>query len=280
VRRKTLPRHVAACITAIALVAALSACGDEETQELAFELTSQGKGTKISGPASAEPGLAEITLENNADGEGELQLIRVEGDRTPKQVVEGLEEAMQGKPFPEWFFGGGGVGTTPAGQSQAVTQVLEPGTYYAFDVEGNQGPPDPSTLPALEVSGDESDEEVSEPDVTVSAFEYGFDAEELPAGAAEIAFENTGAQPHHLLASRLVGDATVEDVERFFKTEKGKPPLREQNDITTAVLEGDESQLVTVDLKPGRYALLCFVSDREGGPPHAFKGMIDEVEVK
>ena len=46
------------------------------------------------------------------------------------------------------------------------------------------------------------------------------------------------------------------------------------------MIEGGEGQLVTLDLKPGRYALYCFITDREGGPPHALKGMVDEVEVE
>jgi hypothetical protein len=46
------------------------------------------------------------------------------------------------------------------------------------------------------------------------------------------------------------------------------------------VIEGGEGQLVTLDLEPGRYALYCFISDRQGGPPHALKGMVDEVEVE
>jgi hypothetical protein len=46
------------------------------------------------------------------------------------------------------------------------------------------------------------------------------------------------------------------------------------------VIEGGEGQLVTLYLKPGRYVLFCFISDRQGGPPHAIKGMVDEVEVE
>ena len=46
------------------------------------------------------------------------------------------------------------------------------------------------------------------------------------------------------------------------------------------MLEGGEGQLVTLDLKPGRYVLFCFITDRQGGPPHALKGMVDEVEVE
>lgn len=277
-RGKILLRQAAICVTGVALAASFVACGDEEAEKLSFKLNSQGKGTTISGPTSAESGLAEITLENNAKGEGELQLIRVEGDRSAEEVAEGLGEAIKGQPFPEWFFAGGGVGTTPAGESQTVSQVLEPGTYYAVDSEGNPGPPEAGSLAVLKVSGEESGDEV-EADDTVAAFEYGFEADELPAGKTEISFENSGAQPHHLIAAPLEGNSTAEDVERFFETEKGKPPLSEGDGVTTTVIEGGESQLVTVDLKPGRYALFCFISDREGGKPHALKGMVDEVEV-
>ena len=214
-------------LSAMASLGLVACGGDEEAQTLTFTVAQEGKGSKVSGPQSAEAGLAEITLRNEGKGkaESDLQLIRVDGDHSAKEVIEGLEAAMEGEAFPEWFFAGGGVGTTAAGKSQTVTQVLEPGTYYAFDTEGSQGPPDAASVPALEVSGDESDETV-EADTTVEAFEYGFEAGELPSGKTEIAFDNTGAQPHHLLASPLVGNSTAEDVERFFKTNKGKPPLR------------------------------------------------------
>jgi hypothetical protein len=258
---------------------ALAACGDEESQTLTYTVTDQGKGSKVEGPSSAETGLAEITLRNEGKGESDLQLIRVEGDHSAEEVVEGLEAAMEGKPFPDWFFAGGGIGTIKGGASQTVTQVLKPGTYYAFDTEGTQGPPEPKSVPALEVTGDESSDEV-EGDATVSAVEYAFEAEELPSGSVEIDFENDGAQPHHLIASPLIGNATAEDVETFFKSEKGKPPLSEKGGTSTAVIEGGEGQAVALDLKPGRYAFYCFISDRQGGPPHALKGMVDEVVVE
>lgn len=269
---------VTACVAAAALTAGVAACGDdEEAQSLTFTIAQQGKESTLTGPSSAETGLAEITLENEGKKEGDLQLIRVEGNRSAEEVIKGFEQAGSGKPFPAWFFGGGGVGTTGAGESQTVSQVLEPGTYYALDTEG--GRPDPKSIPALEVTGEESDETV-EGDDTVSAFEYGFDAESLPSGETEIVFENGGAQPHHLLAAPLIGDSTAKDVESYFKTEKGKAPLEEKETQATAVIEGGESQLVTLDLEPGRYALFCFIGDRQGGPPHALQGMVDEVEVE
>lgn len=271
-------KGILACIAAALTAVALAACGDEKAQELTFTLSTQGKESKIAGPQSAEAGLAEVTLDNEGNREGELQLIKVEGDHSAEEVIGVLGGVVEGKPFPDWFFAGGGVGTTKADQSQTVTQVLQPGTYYAVDLEG-EGPPKAESVPALEVSGDESSDEI-EADSTVTAVDYAFEADILPSGETEIAFDNSGVQPHHLLASKLVGDATAQDVEEFFKTEKGEPPLEEKGTQTTAVLEGGEGQTVTVNLEPGRYAFYCFISDREGGPPHVFKGMVDEIEVE
>lgn len=276
---RPLTSRIAVLVIAAGLATAgLAACGDESEQNLTFTLSGDGKAATFTGPESAEAGLTEITFENEGDSESDLQLIRVEGDRSPEEVVDGLGEAINGKPFPDWFFAGGGIGTVTPGESATATQVLEPGAYYAFDTEGSQDLPDPKDVAMVEVSGEESGDEV-EGDATVSAFEYGFETDGLSEGS-EIVFENKGAEPHHLVASPLVGDSTAEDVESFFETEKGKPPFREEGGQTTAVIEGGESQLVPLDLEPGRYVLLCFVSDRQGGPPHAFKGMVGEVEVE
>ena len=35
-----------------------------------------------------------------------------------------------------------------------------------------------------------------------------------------------------------------------------------------------------MDLRQGRYALICFISDRQGGPSHAAKGMVRVVDVE
>lgn len=261
---------------------ALVACGDEEeAQTLTLTLSGKGNAAKFTVPDSAETGLAEITFRNDGKGDSDLQLIRVEGDHSPQEVVDGLGKATKGQAFPEWFFAGGGVGPTPPGESRTVTQVLEPGTYYAFDTEGSEGPPDPKSAAAasFEVSGEESDEEV-EADGTISAFEYGFEGDGLSSDQTEILFENSGDEPHHIVYSPLEDGTTVEDIEEFFKTEKGPFPLNEKETRNTAVIEGGESQLVTLDLKPGRYALLCFISDRQGGKPHALEGMVEEVEVE
>ncbi|HEX5928512.1 MAG TPA: plastocyanin/azurin family copper-binding protein [Solirubrobacterales bacterium] len=274
-------------MSAIALLAtgALAACGgsdEEEVQKLSFKVNLDGPagagGTKIEAPKKAEAGLVEIKYGNNSENSADLQLIRVEGDHDAKEVIDGLEQATKGKPFPDWFFAAGGLGLTEPGETVSVTQTLQPGTYYAFNTEGAFKP---KTTPRIEVTGEASDAELDEGAGEVEAGEYVFRSEEpLPAGTNQILFENVGVQPHHMIATKLIGEATAEDVEDAFKSQKGQPPLEEESTQTTAVTEGGEDQLVTFELEPGRYAFYCFITDRQGGKPHALKGMVDEIEVK
>jgi hypothetical protein len=275
--RFTVFSTIVACLLAVAAVG-ISACGsDDSAEELTFELEGGGDNVTITGPESADSGEAELTLVNNTDKEGELQLIRVEGGHSAEETVDVLKGAQEGKPFPDWFFAGGGTGVIAGGEESTVTKVLEPGTYYAFNLEA--GPPAPDAVPALEVTGDEVENDLSA-DATVSAFEYGFKEEGLTSGETQIAFKNEGVQPHHLLISPIVGNATAADVEKAFKSDNEKPPIKEEGSADTAVIEGGETQLVDLDLKPGRYVFYCFISDRQGGPPHALKGMVDEFEIE
>jgi len=39
------------------------------------------------------------------------------------------------------------------------------------------------------------------------------------------------------------------------------------------------SQVVDLELKAGSYAFQCYIADRAGGPPRAFKGMVTIEEV-
>ncbi len=88
------------------------------------------------GPQSADPGLAEIVFENESERESDMQLIWVEGDRSPAEVVEAWPPRCRGNRFPDWFFGGGGIGLDAHGsESRRSRRSLEPGTYYAFNTE-------------------------------------------------------------------------------------------------------------------------------------------------
>ena len=271
----------------LAAVIALAACGDsdgggDDAQKLSFTLSGSGEQAKVTGSGQAEAGTAEITFSNPGKSEADIQLIRVEGGKSAAEMIKVLGGVIQGKPFPDWFFAGGGSGLLQPGQKSEATLVLSPGTYYALNTESD-APPSPSGVATLEVGGEASDEEL-DADMVVTAEdaddEYRFEVDGLESGKQEILFANDGEQPHHLLISPIKGDATAEEVEKAFKEDKGPPPLEEKGSQSTSVIEGGEGTLVSVDLDPGRYAFYCFISDRDGGKPHALKGMVDEFEVE
>jgi plastocyanin len=266
----------------------LVACGDDddgggaEAQTVSIEVTEGGKTAAFSGaPSSLEPGLVELELTNSGNKPHDMQLLRVEGDHSVPEVIQAANQAFQGRAFPEWFFAGGGITVTAPGETNSVTQVLEPGTYYLADTSGP--PPDPGAVTAIEVTGEASDEELPATDTTIETIDYGFETEgDLSTGANEITFENTGAQPHHIVAERIAEGKTIDDVRTFLKNEQGPPPFEEGSEVETAALDGGGGQIVTMNFKePGDYALLCFISDRQGGPPHSIgEGMLGEVQVK
>ena len=270
-----------AVVVAALATGVLAACGsdDDEPQSLTFKVASNGA---VTGPSSAETGTAEITLDNASKKDAGMQLIRAEGNLSAQEFIEAFQPVITDQaPIPDGIFAAGGTGTIKGGESQTVTQVLEPGTYYALNIDS--GPrPDPKTLAAVKVTGEASDDEL-EADTTVDAVDYSFEAEGLTAGNNEILFNNTGAQPHHIVAAPLTGDATEADAKEFFTSDQpgGPPPIDQKSTVTTAVLEGGTSQLVDLNLKKkGDYVLLCFISDRQGGPEHTLKGMVKGVKVE
>ena len=40
-----------------------------------------------------------------------------------------------------------------------------------------------------------------------------------------------------------------------------------------------EAQVVNMTFESGSYVFLCFITDKEGGPPHFTKGMVQQVDI-
>ena len=81
----------------------------------------------------------------------------------------------------------------------------------------------------------------------------------------------------------VVPGATWSEVTEFFKSEEepeGKPPVDFEGGVATAVIDGGNKQVVRIPMEAGKYAFVCFIPDRAGGPPHVAKGMVTEVDVK
>jgi hypothetical protein len=255
----------------------LGACGDDdddgagaETQVFEVQATDEGKETGIDAPATAEPGAIEIRFSNEGQRAHSLQIVQVgEGHTVDEALDAGAAWGEQGEPLPEWVRFLGGIGSTEPGGAGIAVVELPAGEYAAVDIEADA----PAPHAAFTVEGDEGDS-LEEVPATVEAVDYDFEATALEAGSHRVLLENNGEEPHHLAAAPLKPGKTVDDVANFVKTEEGQSPIVESKAFNTAILSGGEKEVVDLRFESGDYALLCFVPDRAGGPPHALKGMV------
>jgi hypothetical protein len=280
----------ALAVTVFALVAGCG--GDDGAPEtptpVYLSVSKSGSEYALAAPATIEAGLVEISLQVDtpASEEHQAQFVRVEDGHTLAEALEAV--TSESAATPSWLFAAGGVGASKGNTTIAVTQVLEPGTYYVLDLGQGEGDDVPSfaeqgATATIDVTGDAGGAELPETDATVTATEYSFATEGLVVGANRILFDNAGEELHHLLAIPYESGATLERVKAFVTSDAppaGPPPVDFARASVTAVLEGGDSQNTELFLDSGTYAFICFVSDRAGGPPHAAKGMINEVVVE
>ncbi len=283
-------RRAGLILLAVLACAGLTACGDDDdggggdggttaADTAPAQLTIALTGRALTVDGEPEAGLTEIAFRNDGRGEHEAQLIRVDGDRSEAEVLRQFAATGEGRPTPDWLRAAGGAGPAAAGEEVSSTQVLEPGTYYAIDTAGGRRP----AYASFEVTGEASDAELPAADATVTAEDFSFEATGLRAGTNEVTFDNAGREIHHVIAFPLAEGRTADDFRRFVATDGrggGPPPVDFEGGASSSAFDGGTSGNVTLRLRRGNYVLVCFISNRAGGPPHALIGMIDEVTVQ
>jgi hypothetical protein len=241
-----------------------------------IEQTGSKKDAKLKAPASVKAGLATVTLKNSSQADGNAQLVRVEGNHSTEEALKaGNSWGEKGTPLPDWIKLEGGIGMVRPGQTQAVTQSLPAGKYVALNI-------DSGSYADMKVTGSGSGSAPSEA-ASIDAVDYSFTATGLEQGKQKVMFENKGKQPHFVVAAPINPGKTIEDAKKAAQEEEssGPPPFDEKSSFSTAIIEGGSKQVVDVDFKkPGKWVALCFIPDRQGGPPHVAKGMVSEITVK
>ena len=275
-----VPSRRALTTLAIAASLALAAgCGSDddggggEPRTVAIKLSGSGRDPRYTVPKSVPGGVVRLEFTNDATGEHGAQLVRVDAGHSARDGLQAAGEwAEGGKSLPSWVHTAGGVGTTPSGTTHSATQELPPGQYAVVDIDTN-------ARAFFEVTAAEGEAELPGTDARIDELEYRFSATGLEAGRNPVLIENKGDEPHFTEALRIKEGKTIADVRRFVREDKGDPPV-EGGPNSTAVADGGFRQVVELNLKKGDYALLCFVPDRKGGPPHAVKGMVSQATVE
>ena len=110
-------------------------------------------------------------------------------------------------------------------------------------------------------------------DVKLMEYEFDFD-EPVTAGRTSFVATNAGAQAHFMLLVRLADGVTLEEAMKS----DGEKGIEGQWSSGIAAAGGSDEEALTVDLQPGTYGMLCFISDPDG-TPHAMKGMAKQFTV-
>jgi plastocyanin len=259
--------------------------GDKQAAATPAKLTitasEAGKQLHLSVPKSVPAGLVTVELTNMGKAFHEAQLIRLEPGHTPEDAIQVI--AAEGAPSPGWIHAAGGTGPAPPGGKRSATQRLRPGNYIVYDAPfQNEGKGLKFGLASFKVQGEADDGgKLPKALAKIEAYEYGFRVSGLTIGKNSVEFSNTGSEPHHVIAVPYKRGATLAEVREAFRAGGAEPPLDFANVVYTARIDGGTKQITELDLdKPGKYALLCFVSDRKGGPPHVAQGMVAEITVR
>lgn len=278
-------KQIAGGVVALtALVGGLSACSDsKDPVDLTVKASSSGGKFAFDLPDEIDGGVVALTLNNVDDQPHELALIKVTEGTTTKQVVDQLL-STEGAPIPDFVGDVGGVGFAAPSQRVTATQELQPGKYVYFCTfgDGDDVHYDNGMLGSVTIKGTKGKGDLPESTESITASEYKFDIKDLKAGTHKVLFKNAGKELHHAQFFPIVEGSTIDDVKTFLATEgepTGPPPVDFEGGVGTIVLNKGQEQVVDLTLKKGSYAVLCFMNDNAGGPPHFVQGMVQEVNV-
>lgn len=281
-------------LAAIAVACGASACGSDDEggsdRPVALVVETSDPSTnkvEIEAPASIEAGPVRLTLRNRGDTPHDAQLFKVDGRHDGADLVDDVLEAVDSQPKPAWMHPAGGVAPVRPGAQAAATQVLEAGTYYIADTQerpdgrrrtnGAKG-----GIAKLEVTG-EGGGELPRTPARITASGDGFKASGLEAGRNRVTFRNAGGELHQVVALPVDtrGKSLVAGAREAIRRRSGTAwvPVDVEGSRATTALDSGRALVSELTLERRPYVFVCFLSDRKGGPPHAYQGMASVLDL-
>ncbi len=280
-----------------------SATGGEATQ-----LTVVAEDFSFSGvPGQLQAGLLDITFENSGQLEHELAFVEI-GDTPLDEVGTALAPTIEGGPFPDFLENLAVPLIIPGGETARTSTLLPAGNYALICTltealpepgattttgggpdEGPQGPPhyELGMIQPVTVTGDAAQLSLPQAESTVTARDYAFDVD-VSAGRQTVNFTNQGPeQVHHAVFFAFregVDEAAAESALQTFVTsedEEAPPPPEidlEATEQSFGIFSTGLGASYDAEFEAGRtYAVVCFIQDRAGGPPHLIAHDMKEI---
>jgi hypothetical protein len=224
-------------------------------------------------------GWVTMNLVNRGSEPHQVQIARLE----PGKTLDDVTAAFRSKAEPPWRLVGGPNAADPNARANA-TQYLVPGNYvlvcFIPSSDGRTHLEKGMVRPLrVRASGSNRGREPAA-DVSMRLVDYGFDlSRPLRPGRQTIRVWTDAPQPHEVVLIELEPGKTTQDFLRWADGHpEGPPPARFRGGVV--FLHPREAAYFTVDLKPGRYGLICFYPDRKDGKPHFMHGMVTDITVQ
>jgi len=265
-----------------ALLSAAIAVGGTHAPKAPAVVTIHAHDFAFDAPKTLKPGATTFRLVNDGKQLHHLTIIKLAKGKTFKDFTESMK--VEGPP-PKWITGVGGPNAVAPGTSEEATLMLEPAEYVIVCFIPSPGETAPHASKGMVGSftvsegGDGAPMPKGDVTLTLTDYKFGF-SKPLTAGKHLISVENGANQSHEVVLVKLNSGKKVTDFDKFIEKDlmKGAPPGMPMGGI--GFLDKGRTAAFPVDLKPGKYALLCFAPDAKDGKTHAEHGMVSEFEVK
>ena len=238
---------------------------------------------KFEAPDQVPAGLTTFNLTDNGKELHHATLIKLDSGKTFDDFMAGMKTMKPGTPPPGWVIPAGGPNAVGPGSTSSLTTVLAPGNYaIVCFIPDAKGVPHVAhgMIKSLTVTPNPA-AVTAEPahDITVTLKDYQFDfSQPLTAGKHTLKIVTAPGQPHEFTFFQLMPGKTAADIPKYVEAGmKGPPPAMAIGGVA-GVAAGIPSYY-EVDLKPGDYAIVCFLEDAKDGKPHFVHGMIQQIKI-
>jgi uncharacterized cupredoxin-like copper-binding protein len=258
------PMASVAALTAAAALMLLAACGDDDTETAAVTVATAAPSPVSTGAVGEQPA---TTAALDEFCEVAAKLNSQDSLPTPEQLAayQSLAPDEIAEPAAILVAAFESAGDTPQAvfADEGAVAAIEALTAFEFRACGLE-PPQGASLTEI-------DPDATRIDITAS--DYAFDAD-FPATAGRYSFvlTNAGAEPHLVVVAHLEPDVALDDI----LESEGEIGVIEAFESSVAPPGGEA--IVTVDLEPGRWVIVCPIPNA-AGVSHAELGMVHELTV-
>ena len=238
---------------------------------------------KFEAPDQIPAGLTMFKMNDTGKELHHVTLIKLDSGKTINDLMTGMKNMKPGTHPPGWVIPAGGPNAAAPGSSSSLVTVLEPGNYaivcFIPDAKGvphvMHGMAKGLTVtPSTTASTTEPNA-----DITVTLKDYQFDfSTPLTAGKHTLKIVTAPGQPHEYTFFQLMPGKTAADITKYVEGGmQGPPPIMPLGGVSA--MSAGMASFYEVDLKPGDYAIVCFLEDAKDGKPHYTHGMIQQIKI-